>query len=152
MTEADLLQAVEGLLASQRLGEPVFVRCLLLTANPTTDPAHRLAQLAGTIRRWFGVPLARLYAAGTVAEGQASVSLQFASGVTGLVVLARCPEGADNLDLLILGNHGAAYHEATTGEGWEETRLQHMDPDLHAAIQRSLDCGRPEVTSSGADP
>lgn len=152
MANADLLQAVEELLASRRLGEPVFVRWLLLTPNPAADPVRQLAQVAGTIRRWFGVPLVQLYTAGTAAEGQVSVTLQFASGVSGLAVFARCPEDAEHLDLLILGNHGAAYHEATTGEAWEETTGPYpIDPDLQSAIQRSLDCGRPEVVPSGAE-
>src|SRR5690349_17547330 len=104
----DLFQAVAALLASGRLGEPVFARCLLLTPDPAVDSVQQLAQLAGIVRGWFGVPLHRLYTSGTAREGQVSVTLQFANGATALIACARCPETEESLDLLLLGNHGAA--------------------------------------------
>jgi hypothetical protein len=152
MTE--LFRAVEQLLASRRLGEPVFLRCLLQAREPAPDPVARLAQLSGAIRRWFGVPPVRLYAAGQAVDGQLSVTLQFATGATGLAILAPSPGGAAGLDVLILGNHGAALHEILTGEsdeGAAERANQDIDLDLQQAIQRSLDCGRPEALPPGAE-
>jgi hypothetical protein len=153
MTGFDLLQAVEQLLASRRLGEPVFVRCLVSTRDPATDPVQPLAYLAGSITRWFGVPLTRLYAAGTLAEGQISVTLQFANGATGLAVFARCPDGMGSLNILLLGNHGAAYHETPAGDACLEDTLSgpgDAHPALQSAIRRSLKAGRPELMAPEA--
>jgi hypothetical protein len=150
---SDSFQAVDRLLASRRLGEPVFIRCFALARDSAADPLRQVAQLAAVIRGWFSVPLHHLHAVGAATEGQIAVTLQFENGANALVVFARCPDGAAGLDWLILGNHGAAYHEAASGEAAEHFSMpQDCPPEFLSAIQRSLDRGQPELLAGSHQP
>src|SRR5262249_37340154 len=113
-TLSDLHRAVQFTLASNRLGQPVFVRYLLQTLDSPETIVPRLAQITATVRDWLGQPLDRLYAIGTIDSGQISLTLQFRNGSTALVGFARGEPCGNGAELLVLGNQGAIYHEASS--------------------------------------
>jgi hypothetical protein len=151
-TRADLHQAIRTTLASRRLGRPVFVRYLLsISAEPDTL-LPTLARLATLVRYWLEQPMKRVYALGPVESGQLSVTLHFEDGATALVGLIPNSSLAGSADLLVLGNHGALYHDASNGEFWElePPGEPAADLSLQAAIEQSLRSGKPvDVLAEG---
>src|SRR5262245_8941759 len=119
-TLADLHRSVQATLASKRLGRPVFVRYLLQSQEKADAAVPRLALLAGTVRDWVGQPLERVYALGTLRGGQLSLTLEFRDGATALVSWTAGPPRGDGVDLTVLGNHGALYHDAGAAQLWDE--------------------------------
>ncbi len=107
---ADLHRTVQTTLASKRLGIPVFVRYLLRSPEKTETTPARLAWLAGIVRDWLGQPLERVYVQGQVKNGHLDVTLEFRDGATAIIHWSAVRDAAA-ADVMILGNHGALYHE-----------------------------------------
>jgi hypothetical protein len=149
---ANLHHAVQATLASQRLGKPVFVRYLVQTLDKAETIVPRLAQVTAMVREWLGQPLERLYAVGTIESGQVSLTLEFRDGATALVSFARSQPRGDGIDLMVLGNRGAIYHDAGSAELWDATATAVATPAdarLQAAIEQSLRSGKPERVATG---
>src|SRR5439155_77555 len=129
-------------------GRPVFVRYTVQSLDPPEAVAPRLAQITAIVRAWLGQPLEQLYAIGTVATGQVALTLQFRDGATALVSLARGQPRGDGVDLLVLGNHGAIYHDAGSADLWDEATAEGLEPPnevLQATIEKALRSGKPEL-------
>jgi hypothetical protein len=154
-TLADLHRAVQSTLASKRLGRPVFVRYLLCSRDKAEAALARLAQLTAAVRDWLGQPLERVHAAGTPRGGQVSLTLELRGGATALVSWAAAPPRGDGLDLTVLGNRGALYHDAGAARLFEEGALgppPAPDKALLALLGRALRSGRPEPADAGGAP
>ncbi len=146
-TLADLHRAVQATLASKRLGRPVFVRYLLCSQDRAEAALPRLAQLTAAVRDWIGQEIERVYAVGTARGGQITLTLEFRGAATALVSWAAAPPRGDGIDLTILGNRGAIYHDAGGARLCQEAALGPPDsPDkaLLALLERAVQSGRPE--------
>ena len=143
---SELHLAVRKTLASNRLGQPVFVRYLWQSPEKIAV-VPRLALMTAEVRDWLGQTLDKVYAVGTVASGQVSLTLQFRGGASALVSVARGQPHGDGVDLLVLGNHGALYHDAghaVLGAEPDPYLSEVPDPALVAVIRRALRSGKPE--------
>ena len=148
MNLAELHAAVTRTLASKRLGTPVFVRYLLHGQDKAGTASTRLAQITAVVRDWIGQGLERVYAVGTEKAGSANLTLEFQGGATALVCWTNSPGRGPGVDLLLLGNHGAIYHDAGTAMLFDEPAgmLTDVPPaDLQALVERALRSGRPEM-------
>jgi hypothetical protein len=142
----ELHGTVARTLASKRVGTPVFVRYLLHTQEK--QAVRCLAQIAGVVRDWIGQGLERVYALGSVKGGQTTLTLEFAGGATALVSWTSSPGRSLGVDLMVIGNHGAMYHDAGHGLPWEEPvgLLQEAPAqELVALVERALRSGQPEI-------
>src|SRR5262245_49748853 len=154
-TLADLHRAVQSTLASKRLGRPVFVRYLFCGQDKTDTALPRLAQLTAAVRDWIAQPLERVHAAGTPRGGQITLTLEFRGGATALVSWAAAPPRGAGIDLTVLGNRGAIYHDAGASRLGPEAALGPPDaPDkaLLTLLERALRSGRPERAEAGGTP
>jgi predicted dehydrogenase len=151
---ADLHRAVKTALAGKRLGRPVFVRYILQGPEKPEAVVPRLAQLVGVVRGWLGQLPERVYAVGSPADGQVSLTLQFREGATALVSFARGQPHGPGADVTVFGNHGALYHDAGDSNSWGEAEdlSDRPDPQVQAAIERSLRSGKPEPLPAEAPP
>src|SRR5947209_11978672 len=143
-TLTDLHRAVQSTLASKRLGRPVFVRYLLHSQDKPDAALPRLAHLTAAVREWVGQPLERVYAVGTPKGGQVTLTLEFRAGATALVSWAAGPARADGIDLTVVGNHGALYHDAGSARLWDDAALPPApDPDrsLLSVLERAVRSG-----------
>jgi hypothetical protein len=151
-TLADLHRSVQTTLASKRLGTPVFVRYLYTGQEKTSAVLPRLAQIVDVVRAWINQVLERIYAIGTVKEGQVALTLEFRGGATALVSWAAgTPRGA-GADLMVLGNHGALYHDAGSTNLWDEPArppAMEVDKTLLDWVERAVRTGRPEAAGKG---
>jgi len=147
MTLANLHTAVQTTLASKRLGKPVFVRYLLQGSDKVEAIPGRLAQITLVVQEWLGQPLERIYAVGSADSGQVSLTLQFREGATAQVTFVRGQPRGSGVDLMVLGNHGAIYHDAGSAGLWDEAAAalpDRPDPVVKEAIERALRSGKPE--------
>ena len=151
---ADLHRAVETTLASKRLGQPVFVRYLWFGPGDAKAVLAGLAVLAETVCRWLDSPLERVYAAGGIASGQVSLTLECREGGTALVGWTSSSGRGNGVDLMILGNRGALYHDAGGSELLDDRLSSAAKPvggELQTLIERALRSGKPE-TAERAKP
>jgi hypothetical protein len=144
---ADLHRTIQATLASKRLGQAVFVRYTIQGLDKAETVLPRLAQAAATIKDWLGQPLTRVYAVGSVESGQVALTLSFRDGATALVSFAHGQPLGDGVDLMVLGNHGAIYHDAGSANLWDEpaTTDDKRDQVIMGAIERALRSGKPEA-------
>jgi hypothetical protein len=122
--------------ASKRLGTPVFVRYLFHGTEDASAVVPRLALLTAVVREWLGQTLEHVHAVGSAASGQVALTLRFREGGSALVCFARCRPQGWGVDVTVLGNHGALYHDAGGGSLWAEEPEAAPQPD--AALEKMI--------------
>lgn len=150
-TLADLHQAVQATLASQRLGKPVFVRYLWqgqeVPGGALAD-MPKLAQLTGMIGEWLGQTPSRL----SVLRSQeairqhVTVTLQFPEGATALVSCVRGQPQPGGVDCTVIGNRGSLYFGMDAAgesirDGSQTGFEQRREPSILAALENTLEKG-----------
>jgi hypothetical protein len=154
-TFADVARAVQATLASKRLGKPVFVRLTWQGLDKPEAITPRLARGIAVVQQWLGQPLEQVYALGSTENGQLALTLRFREGATALVSFTRGQPRGAGLDLLVLGNHGAIYHDSGSAELWDEPAADlpdKPDPALVALIEQAVRSRQPEAAGRGARP
>jgi hypothetical protein len=149
---AQLNQALRAIIAGQRLGQPVFVRCLIQGSATEEELEAFLVQAADLIGDWLNQPLQRLYALGSSQSGEVSLSLHFDGGATALVSYDQCLRQDEDIDLMVVGNRGAAYHHGSFGNSFHEgssffPKVENLPAELTpilGLLKRSLRSGKPE--------
>jgi hypothetical protein len=143
---ADLHRAVAAAIAGKHLGRPVFVRYTVQSADVGASAIDRAARTAGVVAGWIGEPIDRIFAVGSARDGCIALTLEFPGPATAAVCLVRSrPRGA-GIDLMIVGNHGAAYFDSGAAEPWDQAPAPPAEPApaaLSAAIEKSLTAGKP---------
>jgi hypothetical protein len=150
MTASDLHRAVQTTLASKRLGTPVFARYLFHGTGDGPAIVARLARVVATVRGWLDQSLERIHAQGGVAQRHIALTLECRGGATAFVNWIGTPPRGPGIDLTVLGNHGALYHDLGDANAWESANFddpQPADQALTAWIERALRSGRPEAQS-----
>lgn len=153
ITLADLHRAVNATIQSKRLGRPVFARLTL--QGPDNPGVPLLAALSTLVRDWINQPLARLYAVGSLASGQVSLTWSFQDGATSVVTYSRCRPLGNGIDLMLIGNRGVIYHDFGSAEAWEESMAREGPkgvPAIQDAIERALRSGKPEPVAKEDSP
>jgi hypothetical protein len=142
----DLQRAVEETLANGRIGRVVFVRYSLHGLDPRRRLIDGVAALAGAATRWVGGQVELIIAVGSEKAGQLSATLVFGSGESAAVTCGRAPGPGSGMDLMIVGNRGAVYHDGGSSVLWPVGAMDPgaAEPRLVAAIARSLASGRAE--------
>jgi len=151
-TLADLHRGVQSTLASKRLGTPVFVRYHYHSPLKGQTVLARLAKTTATVRSWLDQPLERIFAQGTATSRHVTLTLEFRSGVTAVVTWVGTNGRGGGVDLTLIGNHGALYHDAGDAPLWDEAFASDdaaPDKDLTAWIERAIKSGRPEDAPGG---
>lgn len=138
-----LADSVQSLVKSNRIGRPVFVRCVAAGGD---DLWSLLLGLVAAARSWVGASLSRLHATGSADARQLTVTLQFSTGATALVSVATHGEPA--VDVLVLGDHGAIYYDGLEGPpaGKSAGPLAAVEDAhaLRAAIEAAIRSGQPQ--------
>src|SRR6266513_2431839 len=101
-TVPDLQLAVQTTIASKRLGTPVFVRYLMQGQDPPNVAVERLTLATLVIQGWLGQFLSRVYATGSIAAGQAALTLEFKNAGSAVVTWSRGQPRGDGIDLMVL--------------------------------------------------
>jgi hypothetical protein len=148
MTTTDLHRTVQATLASKRLGSPVFVRYLYHGGAEERAVLTRLARIVALVRTWLGQPLDRILAQGNAAARHIALTCECRGGATGVVTWIGTTARGPGIDLTVLGNHGALYHDLGDANAWDDASFDDQTPvddALLAWIERAVRSGRPET-------
>jgi len=140
-TVNNLNRTVQAALASKRLGTPVFVRYFVQSREDGNAVLARLARMTKSVREWFAQPIARIYALGAVKDGNVTLTIEFEQGATALVSWAAGTPRGDGIDLMLIGNHGALYHDFGTATLWDQPATPadgEPDKEILGQIERAL--------------
>ena len=141
---ADLHRTIQATLAGGRLGRPVFLRYLIRGSDDAASIRDCLAQAVALAGTWLGQSLATVYTLGSLESGHVSVALAFDAGATALVAYARTPPADAGVDVLLLGNHGALYHESGPSGYPEEATGRGGEAQILKLLLRALQSHQPE--------
>ncbi len=149
-TISDLHRTVEQTIATKRLGTPVFVRYLLHSHDKASVIPTRLACIAEAIRNWLNKQkLDRIYAIGSAASGHMTLTLEFDKGGTAQVSWVSGRGRGEGVDLMVIGNHGAIYHDVGATRLWDQPApplKDEPDDSLVQLIKKAIQSGQPEST------
>jgi hypothetical protein len=135
---ADLHRAVQATITSKRLGQPVFIRYLWHSPEKSNGILPALTDLVWTVGEWLGQPLIRICAVGSAAIGHISLTLEFSHGATALVGWSQSRAPGSGVDLMVIGNRGALYHDAGSVDLWADPFAPGNLPE-RAALQRWIE-------------
>ena len=140
-----LTQTVETTLKTERIGQLVFVKCILVLTAEVTDIHHMAAGIADYISGWLAASLGRVYVLEAGPQRQLTLSLEYPTGASALLSLSTARVNSA-LDLSLFGNAGAIYHTEAGPFGLDEAPQIQTSPQLQAiteAIRASVETGQP---------
>ena len=146
----DLDAAVQDVIKAGQIGQPVFVRCMVGAPDDREDQLNLLVDIIMNVRAWMGDSATRIYAVGTWALGL-SILVQFRNGGTALISEKKARD--TSADLIILGNHGALYHDATALDAAKLTRAfpeNETKRSVRAALEIAVERGTPQAVVDGS--
>lgn len=144
-----LKQSVQSVLEKDRIGSPVFLRCVLNIAADTANLLPSAAEMTALANGWMLSTPARVYAQGDANGTQVTVMIHYVAGQMAVLSVNRVDVDTA-IDIMLVGNKGVIYHETPVGRHY----LNAITPEfgetgeLADAIGQSLETGQP-VTVEG---
>ena len=139
-----LKKSVQSVLEKERIGSPVFLRCVLHVAGQDTNLLPSAAEIAALANGWMPSTPARVYAQGDAAGTQVTVMIHYVAGQMAVLSVNRV-DVETAVDVMLVGNKGVIYHETPVGRHY----LNAITPEfgetgeLADAIEQSLESGQP---------
>ena len=139
-----LKKSVQSVLEKDRVGSPVFVRCVLHVADESADLLSSVGVVTALANEWIPSSPERVYAQGHVDSPQMTVMVHYVGGQMALLSVDRA-DIETAIDIMLVGNRGVIYHETPIGRHYENAILPELDGtgELTAAIAASLESGQP---------
>ena len=139
-----LKKSVQSVLEKERIGSPVFLRCVLHVAGDASNLLSSVAEMAALANGWMSSPPARVYAQGEADGTQVTVMVHYVGGQMALLSVNRV-DLETAIDIMLVGNKGVIYHETPVGRHYlNATSPQLGDTrELTEAIAQSLESGQP---------
>ncbi|MCG9131659.1 hypothetical protein J5I95_08265 [Candidatus Poribacteria bacterium] len=141
-----LKKSVQSVLEKDRIGSPVFLRCVLHVAGEDVNPLSSVAEMTALANEWIPSPPVSVYTQGDANGTQVTVMVHYVGGQMALLSVNRVDVDTA-IDIMLVGNKGVIYHETPVGRHY----LNAIPPgfggtgELTAAIAQSLDSGQPVV-------
>ena len=144
-----LKKSVQSVIEKDRIGSPVFLRCVLHVAEDTTDLLPSLGDAAALANGWMPSAPARVYAQGGGDATQMTVMVHYVGGQMALVSVNRV-DAETAIDIMLVGNKGVIYHETPVGRHYLNAAPPELGGagELAEAIVQSLESGQP-ITLEG---
>ena len=139
-----LKKSVQSVLEKDRIGSPVFLRCVLHVAGEDVDLLSSMAEMTALANAWILSPPARFYAQGDVDSTQVTVMVHYVAGQMATLSVNRV-DIETAIDIMLVGNRGVIYYETPVGRHYQNAILPELDGigELTAAIAQSLESGQP---------
>ena len=138
-----LKKSVQSVLEKNRIGSPVFLRCVLHITADTANLLPSAAEVAALANTWIPSTPARVYAQGDTDGTQVTVMVHYTAGQMALLSVNRVDVDTA-IDIMLVGNKGVIYHETPVGRHY----LNAIPPEigdtdeLTEAITQSLESGQ----------
>ncbi len=139
-----LKKSVQSVLEKDRIGSPVFLRCVLHVADESVDLLSSVGVVTALANEWIASSPERVYAQGHVESPHVTVMLHYAAGQMATLSVNRV-DTETAIDMMLVGNRGVIYHETPVGRHYQNAILPELDGigELTAAIAQSLESGQP---------
>ena len=144
-----LKKSVQSVIEKDRIGSPVFLRCVLHVASDTANLLSSLGEVAALANGWMPSAPASVYAQGGAEATQTTVMVHYVGGQMALVSVNRV-DAETAIDIMLVGNKGVIYHETPIGRHYLNAAPPELGGtgELTEAIVQSLESGQP-ITLEG---
>ncbi len=141
-----LKKSVQSVLEKDRIGSPVFLRCVLHVASDTANLLSSAAEVAALANAWIPSLPARVYAQGDADGTQITLTVHYVAGQMALLSVNRV-DVETAVDIMLVGNKGVIYHETPVGRHYQNAIAPELNDagELTEAITQSLESGQPIV-------
>lgn len=139
-----LKKSVQAVIEKERIGSPVFLRCVLQVASETASLLESISEMAALANGWMPSLPERVYAQGDAAATQVTVMVQYAEGQMALLSVNRV-DIETAIDIMLVGNKGVIYHETPIGRHYLGAAPPVLGNagELTGAIAQALESGQP---------
>ncbi len=107
-------KSVDSVIEKDRIGSPVFLRCVLHVVNETINLLHPAAEMVSLSNGWIPSKPQCVYAQGDANTTQITVMVQYDGGQMAVLSVNRV-DSETAIDLTLVGNKGVIYHETPIG-------------------------------------
>ena len=141
-----LKKSVQSVLEKERIGSPVFLRCVLHVAGKGVNLLPSAASMTALANAWIPSTPARVYAQGEAEGTQVTVIIHYVAGQMALLSVNRV-EVDTAIDIMLVGNKGVIYHETPVGRHYLNAIAPEFDDigELTETITQSLESGQSVV-------
>ena len=141
-----LKKSVQSVLEKDRIGSPVFLRCVLHVTGEGTNLLPSAAEVAALANAWIPSTPVRVYAQGDASGTQITLTVHYVAGQMALLSVNRV-DVETAVDIMLVGNKGVIYHETPVGRHYQNAIAPEFDHtgELTEAIIQSLESGQPIV-------
>ncbi len=139
-----LKKSVDSEIEKDRIGSPVFLRCVLNIVSETNSLLQPTSEIVALANRWIPSQPQSLYAQGNANATQVTVMVQYTDGQMAVLSINRV-DTETAIDIMLVGNKGVIYHETPVGRhNLSGTPPQLGDSgELTGTIAQSLASGQP---------
>ena len=139
-----LKNSVQAVLEKERIGSPVFLRCVLHLAGDAANLLPSVAEMAALANGWIPSSPSRVYAQGNADAAQVTVMVHYVGGQMALLSVDRV-DVETAIDIMLVGNKGVIYHETPVGRHYLNATTPELGGagELTDAIAQSLESGQP---------
>lgn len=139
-----LKKSVQSVLEKDRIGSPVFLRCVLHVAGEDVNLLSSVAEISALANEWIPSSPASVYTQGDADGTQVTVIVHYVGGQMALLSVNRV-DVETAIDIMLVGNKGVIYHETPVGRHYLNAIPPELDGtgELTAAISQSLESGQP---------
>ena len=142
-------QSVQSVLDKDRIGSPVFLRCVLNIAGEGENLLSPVAEVVALANEWIPSSPASVYAQSGTETTQVTVMVHYVGGQMALLSVNRV-DVETAIDIMLVGNKGVIYHETPMGRHYPNAIPPELGDsgELTEAIAQSLESGQP-ITLEG---
>ena len=139
-----LKKSVQSVIEKERIGSPVFLRCVLHVAGDASNLLSPVSEMVALANGWMPSPPTHVYAQGDADGTQVTVMVHYAGGQMGLLSVNRV-EVETAVDIMLVGNKGVIYHETPVSRHYLNATVPQLGAtgELTEAIAQSLESGQP---------
>jgi len=139
-----LKKSVDSLIEKDRIGSPVFLRCVLNIAGEISNLLQPTAEMAALSNGWIPSQPQRVYARGDAEAAQVTVMIQYVGGQMAVLSINRV-DTETAIDIMLVGNKGVIYHETPIGRHYLSATPPQLGAtgELTETISNALATGQP---------
>lgn len=137
-------KSVDSVIEQERIGSPVFLRCVLHIVNETMNLLHPAAEIVSLSNGWMPSKPHCVYAQGDANATQITIMMQYSGGQMSVLSVNRVDTEAA-IDIMLVGNKGVIYHETPIGKHYLSGTPPEitLSGELSDVITESLATGQP---------
>ncbi len=142
-----LYQTIKEIINTGKVGVPVFVRCVVQILPKSEYLIDTLARILMMTGNWMEALPIKVYVQFRESKMQITASVQYTGGQNAIISVNTAPNVSPRIDLMMLGNKGALYHDgASIPPGFEFNFDPITIPEwLINALRKSINSGKPEI-------